>query len=306
MFNKLLLLLLFVMPVLYGQETHQIELNIENREKDTNLVHDLVALGYHYLKTDSTKSINYYKKAYRLSNELNSLRAGEIAMQLGKFFQFYGNTEKAIKYVKESIRFFDIKNDSINEFNALSYLVYVYEQINEHNKAVVELNNALESKIESSYFQFLINNRLGSITKSAGEFDLALEYYNLSDYHKHKIDTAQKEVVMAILSNDKNRGVIYRNQENYIKGEYFLQKSLQKSKAINDKAWVARNYNSLALLYEKQGDLPKSIDYFERSLELKRELNYNSGISTSLTNLGNIYRLQKQYDKAFALLSASG
>lgn len=299
---KRLVFILLISINSIGQESHILEKDLDKRKEDTVLVKDLITLSRFYMRQDSLKSNGYGERAYALSKNLNSWHMGNVSKQLGRVRFFYGDIDRGAKYYNESIAFYEKKKDRSSEFKALSDLTFLYESNNEQNKAALKLKSFLASKSESDYFQALINNRLGSLTKGLEEYDLALEYYNLSDTYMEKVDTSLMEVVLAQLSNDKNRGVIYRNRQDYEKAIYYLEKSLKKSILEQSKRWMAINYNSLALVYELRGDIEKAIDYFGRSLELKRELNHNLGVITTLTNLGNLYRQQGNFNKAMDFL----
>jgi serine phosphatase RsbU (regulator of sigma subunit)/Flp pilus assembly protein TadD len=299
------LFFLIFCSVLFGQEIKELENSIENRKKDTILVRDYIKLGKHYFEIDSAKTTAFFNQAYDLSKEIESPQEGEASKLLGIAYFKSGDFDLGERLLKKSIEFYENTRDSLNEINTLTKLVSLYRGNDEIDKAIKLYSEFLSSKSNRPYYAFLINNYLGSLTKSALEYDLALDYYNKSASYFELVDSTQNEIILSQLSNDKNRGVIYRNQENYKKAEFFLQRSLKKSIIINNQPWIARNYNSLGLMYEAQGKTDKAIDYFEKSLEIKRDLNYTDGVITSLTNLGNLYRQQQNFPKAKkALLEA--
>jgi serine phosphatase RsbU (regulator of sigma subunit) len=302
MINKLLLCCLLFGAGVFSQTIHEIENSINERKKDTSLLNDLIALGNYYIKKDSALSIHYLNQANTISSELNINKLGEITCLLGKVYLNYKDYDNAEIYLKQSIVFLEGLGDEKREFESISSLIYCYEKNNAHDKALLALNQLLETKRESSYFNFLILNKLGTITKETGGMELALTYYDQSDAYLKHVDTTREEIIFAMLSNDKNRGVIYRTQGDYEQAEHYLLKSLNKSVEIANENWISKNYNSLALLYSEQGKINAAIEFFERSISLKRELNYSAGIATSLSNLGDLYRQQKNYDRALELL----
>lgn len=298
MFYRILFFVLFFCPILFSQEIEALESTVEGRQKDTTLFNDYIKLGQYYSDIDSTKTFRFLHKALELSKELRTHQEGAATKILGETYFKYRNLDLGEKFFDQSINFYVKLKDSSNEIKSLSKLIYLLDKNDELDKATIRLSEFLAANSNRPYYVYLINNLLGSLTKSAGEYDLALNYYNASASSFDFMDSTRREIILAQLSNDKNRGVIYRNEGDYKKAEYFLQRSLQKAINIDEQPWIARNYNSLGLMYKAQGNIEKAIDYFENSLVIKRQLNYTDGIVTSLTNLGNLYRQQGNLSKA--------
>jgi serine phosphatase RsbU (regulator of sigma subunit) len=299
---RLLSVFILLSHCLLAQDVLLLEKNIESRSKDSTLAKDLLKLSSFYLKTDSLKTIHYAQEALTVSQDHSKNFIGKASKRLGLSLFYWGDQKRGAEYFQESMAYFRSKNDSLSEYDALVGLVSMYQRANEENQAVMLLKDYLSEHGKSSHFNFLINNRLGSITKSIGDYDLAMQFYDLSESYLSKVDTSLSEIKMAQISNDKNRGVIYRTNGNYDKAAHYLNRSLKSSIQIGSKRWVAVNYNSLALMYELTEEIDQAIDYFEKSLQLKRELNYGSGVITTLTNLGNLYRQQKNYTSSLSKL----
>lgn len=159
------------------------------------------------------------------------------------------------------------------------------------------LKNSISFHKENYYMQYILNNEIGSLLKGIDEFDLAIDYYYTSDSYYNRVDTTKKFIVLARLSNDKNRGVIHRNNEKYDTAQFFLFRSLDKALTVQDSAWIARNYNSFAILFKMKGDTEKAIDFYKKSLTLKKALNYKDGVITTMTNLGALFIEPGDYKK---------
>lgn len=78
-----------------------------------------------------------------------------------------------------------------------------------------------------------------------------------------------------------NIGMIYQNQNDYIKAMDCYTKSLTTKEEIGDKKGMAKSLNNIGIIYKDQGDHVKAIDHYTKSLTIREEIGDKKGISTS-------------------------
>lgn len=268
-----------------------LEAGLEGHLKDTNLFHDYLELSDYYMASDSARSFFYIKNAQSLAKELGSKsKQAEACYKEGRFYLKWGfDLEHTAKSYKNALELFRNEKDVEQEIEMTLRLANVYKALDDQESTFNVYQEALTKHEGENYFAAVINNAIGSFMKDIGEYEKALEYMNESDHFCQLIDSSFHRLNMVRLSNDKNRGVIYRNNESFDTAEFYFNRSLQLSIELEDSAWIARNYNSIGIMYHQQSLFLQAIDMYKKSLEIKRALNYTDGIVTSLTNLGGVY-----------------
>lgn len=278
--------------VSFGQATiEEIEAGIPDRKEDTTLVNDYLLLAQHYLKEDSLKSLLYLDQVLSLSTELEYKKGQAHYFQWkGRYHWQWGyDLERAEQSFQEA--FFQYRNLGMNqdELIIVRRLSSLYRQNGRDQKAFEVFNKALESHPDDLDFQMVINESIGVLLKGIGEGDKAIEYMDKSEQFFRQIENPRKDLILVQISNDKNRGVIYRNKELFDTADFYLSRALETSKEIGDTAWMARNYNSIGIMYDRQNLITQALSAYEKSLEIKRSMNYIDGIVTTCANIGGLY-----------------
>ena len=282
-----------------------LETSINERKIDTTLILDQYELGNFYLRTDSIKSKYFYHNALENSYFLK-YRFGEAKAYFGigkwktiwtkDFISAEGLYLKALTIYQQENRFAE-------ELEMTKTLSLFYQFTGDSPKSVDFLHRSLKRYPENNLYKGSIYNELGNIFKSSSKGTDGITYYDKSEKFINQILKPERNEELIILSNDKNRGVIYRNLGSYDTAYFYLNRSLLFSQELGDSMWMARNYNSLAILYQYQNDEELAIETYKKSLHLKRQLNYMDGVLTTLTNLGQLYVQNKEFNLAFKCLS---
>jgi tetratricopeptide (TPR) repeat protein len=288
------------------QLTHvdSLELNLEERDLDTNLINDYIELSwYYYDNNDSAKAYDYAQSALETSDQLkNQLKLGQSKYVLGLYYKKWGEDEHEISTYLEALQIFRKGGYVDDELRATLQLAYAYERNDQINKAFDLYQDALLRYPDNHLFACVINSNIGSLMKSIDESETAIEYFDKSEEHFVQIENPSIMVIREQLSNDKNRGVLYRNKDSFDTAFFYMNRSLQKSIEINDSIWMARNYNSLGILYLRTDKYAEAIHHYEKSLTIKKATNYNSGVITTLCNLAILHTKIDELNKAEAYI----
>jgi tetratricopeptide (TPR) repeat protein len=94
------------------------------------------------------------------------------------------------------------------------------------------------------------------------------------------------------------RGIIYRNQGNYVKALGYYFESLRLAEKTNDKIQQGYAYNNIGNLYDITGDYKQAEEYMLKGLEVFKALNDVTGKAYCFHNLGKMYSNEKEYTKA--------
>jgi len=152
---------------------------------------------------------------------------------------------------------------------------------------------ALSEKLNYQLGIAVSNNNIGYTLTDLGNFQEALNHYQISIELFKKLGEQNKE---AIAYNDiayiyQSQGLVEKAIENYIK-------SLKLLEEIGDKASLGACLNNIGLLYHDQKNYEKALEYYLNGLKVKEELGDEKSIAVSLNNIGSVYFSQEQYYEA--------
>ncbi|MEP0132961.1 MAG: adenylate/guanylate cyclase domain-containing protein [Eudoraea sp.] len=98
---------------------------------------------------------------------------------------------------------------------------------------------------------------------------------------------------------EKNIGMAYYYQGDYMEVLDHWTKSLEIFEAIEDSQGIANMANNLGAVYYSQGSNSKAIDYYLRSLSIAEKIQDTLRIASALLNIGGVYGdTPNDYDKA--------
>jgi len=271
-----------------------IESNLNNRKRDTTLFKDLISLSKFYASADSAKSFEYASQSEELAIQLKNrtLQADAQLLQAKLTYQLTSDSQKSIDRFQKALSIYRSEGQSEKELQLILELGYVYRSLGREDEEYEMYLIALDHHKEDNRYACVINNTIGVHMKNISEHDKAIYYMDKSEEYYNQIDNPDYFLIERQLSNDKNRGVVYRNLNSFDTAAFYFNRSLQKSIELNDSAWMARNYNSIAIMKATQGYDSGAIEMYEKSLAIKRALNYKDGVATTLSNLCNLYLKQ--------------
>ena len=242
------------------------------------------------VKEDSLQAYKDIQKAIATSYDLNYKRGRAEAYNLmGDYYLNWSKDfEQSITYYQEALFIYYNLGDKVDEFTMTSKISRLYFNHQDPENGVNVFLESLKKHPNDPFFGCLANNALAGIMKTNDDGEKAIEYFDKSEEWFTQLVNPDDDLWRIQLSNDKNRGVVYRNFEKFDTAQFYLMRSLDRSIEMKDSSWIARNYNSLGLMYEMQGDYEKAEKALVESLALKRSQNYIDGVVTSLTNLANL------------------
>ncbi|TAG93058.1 MAG: tetratricopeptide repeat protein, partial [Bacteroidetes bacterium] len=106
------------------------------------------------------------------------------------------------------------------------------------------------------------SNEIGTIYKSQGEYQKALEYYQKSYQTNYQI--GNKQGLAHVLANF---GSVYANKKEYKTALEYYQQTLKMFEQIGDRKQTAITLNNIGNIYTKKGDYTKALEYYKKSLQ---------------------------------------
>jgi tetratricopeptide (TPR) repeat protein len=95
-----------------------------------------------------------------------------------------------------------------------------------------------------------------------------------------------------------NLGIVYQDLGEYPKAVGYYERSLAKSRRIDNVSIEGKCLHNLGGVYLASGRYDKAVEYYEKSLAIKRKLGDVKGEGATLNDLANVYLNWGQYAKA--------
>ncbi len=128
------------------------------------------------------------------------------------------------------------------------------------------------------------NGRIGNLSKSIEELELALTLYSPTDYFH-----------TALICQDL--GTTHRTAGN-IDAEKYFEKALENWRRANNSAGLANTLNSIGVGSHRRGEYAEAIETLEKSVGEARKSGQLRAEALTLTSLGDVYRDKGEYLRA--------
>ncbi len=267
----------------------------QNNKRGQALIYD--AYGYlHVVTNEYKKALSYYNKADKLipSNIDFYLRA-KIYVGKSAHGLTYDKSNLAITNLSKAVEYFEKANNEIGQLAILPDLVLLHHlQGNlEIASSLLSKTLLLEKKIESEFWSLYLNEVLGFIDFSEGNYEDAIKKYK----GLHKAYKKNKTKFPLILNTIAN--AYLKMGKNELAKKYY-DLSLEESQQTNHIVEKAETLFSLANLNFKNGKIDKAIEQVEKSISLTETIYYNvdnSGLQRAFHS-----KTYKRYDLYVKLL----
>lgn len=289
------------------------------------------------------KSLSLFNKAIAILDEDNpahKLILGMICINAGNSLQRLGKTQSAIDHLEKAKKLFiEIKQE--NSIQILyNNLGYIYSEKGEIEKALKNLNIAIEKskKMGDNYILGSAYGNLGLVYKLFGEYDKSLEYFFKNIKLKEEFGD-----LMGLSTGYMNIGIIYQqmrqvgeaikyykkalkiksgiadanglaeclinlafaseSQKKYDATEKYTLRALKIAERAENRRIIAYCYNLFARLYSNNNQLAKAFEYCEKAIKLSYEIELEMFGMENEVLLGSLYIKNKDYKKAEKLLT---
>lgn len=234
--------------------------------------------------SDIKASLNYYKMAYALVNEIGD--NFQETMTLNNIATVYMQSEEwkqANSYIKNALSLYVENNYDNSLFEAILYAnsSAIYFATGDHQQAADYMRLALQEadKTGSNRIKFSTLSNMSQLYASVGRPTEALDMaQRCLDLSKQSPDSP----VMLATCYDSFASA-YLAQENYDQTIAYARKSLDilASSESKETAWELQLLSHLVTAYEKLGDYQQALNYMKKSAQLKQDFNrqtYNEEI----------------------------
>jgi signal transduction histidine kinase len=96
-------------------------------------------------------------------------------------------------------------------------------------------------------------------------------------------------------------GVLHSDVSSYDSSLFYLGRSLDFFKVLNDSSGIAEVYHNMGVAKEHLGLYQESLEYYQQGHEIRKKLGLKTEVAFSLNSVGNIYVFLNNYSRALEL-----
>lgn len=254
--------------------------------------------NYHSDHGESTKAIEYFKKALALATKINDKSfAVRLQNDLSSEYAYNGNYSKALNGYLVSIE----KADEINDLKMLSIInenianLYAsqkdYTQALEFYKKVKKINTEIGDEVIMAETM----SNMASVYADMNELEYAMYNINssISAFEKH-------EVTDWLAFAYEVKGKIYLKEDKFKWALFWYRQSEMLHTKIQDERGQIDLYNGMAEAYLGQGKDSISKDYALKAFTISSKLNFKEGTQKCASTLYRISKKHNDFETALA------
>ncbi|CAF1562233.1 unnamed protein product [Didymodactylos carnosus] len=170
----------------------------------------------------------------------------------------------------------------------------------EYEKAKQYYTRVLDEPSNDDRNVAVCHQRLGEVSVSQGDFDVALNHLNEAVKLYKKFQHAHDTVDIA--NSYYWIGTVHKYREEYETALSYYDKALaiQQAKLPADRVETAHTLSEIGNVHYRQGNNDSALSYHQRALVMYKKVlpPTHWSISTSLAETGNVYLTKKEYDRA--------
>lgn len=266
-----------------------------------------IAAEYYYLK-NNTSSLKVSKKAFSTASKIkDSVNIGRALYYIGDCY-LENQKDSAYYYYKESEKIFrKIKNQDrlAKALYNKAYLLYYEGNYVESEIEVIKALNLLKNG-KNLLYQYRCYSLQGSNLLELGEYDKALEYFDLSAdvLNQMKKNDIDKDTFYDYeITNIIDLCTAYDKKEEYIKSVKLLKDVINKGEFISYSKLHYSVLGNLAYSLMKNKQYLESKQYFNEALKISKSANDELGYLYIIIDLGEYHLLTKDTLKARELFN---
>lgn len=266
-----------------------------------------IAAEYYYLE-NNTSSLKVSNKAYTTSVILkDSINMGRALYYIGDCYLDF-QKDSAYYYYKESEKIFRKINNSDRLAKVLynkAYLLYYEGNYVESEIEVIKALNLLKNG-KNLLYQYRCYSLQGSNLLELGEYDKALEYFDLSAavLNQMKKNDIDKDTFYDYeITNTIDLCTAYDKKGEYAESIKLLKEVIKKGNFINYSKLHYSILGNLAYSLMKNNQYEESRKYFVESIKLANNKNDKLGYLYKIIDFGEYHLLTKDTLKAKGLFN---
>lgn len=278
------------------QKADSLERQLTQEPQDTGRVLTLIALGHEYGANEPNKSIDIFRKAIQLADQLNFQKGlNKASIEMGSVFINMSASDSAKKYFNAALSRGTSIKDSVTIADAYNGLA---------KNDMVQGNQTGSIQNYQRAIGIYQRRKLSSKEASASIY-LSMAFSDLGSYEQ-ALKYAMRAEELFKLSNDKyglgkvylTIGDVYNGQFKYAEALPHYRRGLALMTELNNKSAIANASLRVGGMETELGKFDSAIYHFDKTLEISQELKMPALESDALMGKAGVYYGQKNFELA--------
>ena len=242
------------------------------------------------------KALKHLLKAMHLAENNESLQ-GDILAQLGKVYSHFGESDEALRSLKEALSIKQKSNarqDKVAVSETWNSLARVYLQLGYNRQALVAAQRSLDlaKNLQGASVEAEPNISCGLIYLALDDFDLAIQHLTaaLGIARTHENRLAKLHALRGISE-------VYLVQGDYHLAEEFAKDALKVADFLDSSAEQYECHKLCAELYEAKKDLGQALEHQKRAQDFKDKV-FDIKLDQHIRTVKLMHESQAAKDKA--------
>lgn len=230
------------------------------------------------------------------------------AFDEGERLQYQNTRESltlAVKKYEEALALYRVIEDPIEQFTMLIGLQSTYRTMNDKQKALECLNEAIRiaQTLGDKYRQARALEFSGYVYRGLGDFENtlrsrheALQFYQAMDDKREEVKRQEAALLSSIGDDYNDLGELEKARE-------YFEQVVRLSQSLGDKESEADALESIGYSYHFQYDRENTLNYYTRALAIWRTLKNKQREGRSLAFLSGEYARRNERQKALATVA---
>lgn len=248
----------------------------------------LLRISDEYLTSNPDKAKIYAENALVFA-ESNKIEKGEVLslINLARIYQTKTDFNNSIKYAIQAKELANIKGFTQEYAKSTLIIANSFTQLNDFNKSSNLCFEALAvyEKIEDAQGICDVLNSIGIIYFEQKQHDKALEYFNRSLTIAEQLDDVRR--ISRGLNNTSN--VYGLDKKNILKSIKLLDEAIDINIRTGQKLWLGVNYSNLASYYAEIENYDSAFFYVFKSIDTYKDLNNTLDLAEAYNQLAEYY-----------------
>lgn len=273
-------------------------LKIALKKNDDELLSDAYNnMGNSYLySNEPQKALDYYLISKELREKIgNKVKVCYSLHNMALAYRNQNMFSESINSYKKAIQISNSINDFQNEARYLSSLAWIYDIVNDKNKAQEHSLRAANIFIHIGDKVGLADtyNFLGNLHRNLTNTSIALEYYRkaydiyIAENHRQGISTTTN-----------NLGIVYDELGDNEKALDFYKRSLEIANENNDRDGAATALNNIGFLHSKMKNYNNALNFYNRSIEISKSIQNFPSVMNTYNNIAWVHYRMGNVEKA--------
>lgn len=268
---------------------------LRKEQADTTRALVLNDLAYYYLYQNTDTAVYYGHEAYDFADKIgfHTVRAN-AKLYTGNAYLFTNRADSAEVLLQEAYAI--AETHKLKKSAIYSAMGMLYKSRGDYEKATQIYYDGIADDEQSGneYGKFIKLNNLANVYSILEDEEKAIELLKEAVEISKRSENPNVRYALGTILN--GIGACYSKLERHDEAIDYFEQSLAANLASDNEKEISRNYQNLGASHRQKGDFQKSLTYLWQALSIRKELDNNVELAETYSQLGATHGMLKRKD----------